>query len=100
MVPHRGHDGGGRFHGIIDPGVEMEIARIAPMAGCSENPKKCRFNRLRQAFRWSGLSLAEINPGLGHCFGTDAGVLVLRDGRDTLAKLKADRKSTRLNSSH
>ncbi|MDP2186897.1 MAG: PDZ domain-containing protein [Xanthomonadales bacterium] len=89
MVPHSGHDGTGRFHGIIDPGVEMEIARIAPMAGCADDPDACRFNRLRQAFRWSGLSLAEINPGLGHYFGTEAGVLVLRDGKDGLDQLKA-----------
>lgn len=89
MVPHRGHKDMGRFHGIIDPGVEMEIARIAPMAGCADDPDHCRFIRLRQAFRWSGLGLAEITPGLGHYFGTESGVLVLRDGKDALDKLKA-----------
>lgn len=89
IVPHLGHDSGGRFHGIIDPGVEMEIARIAPMAGCDEDPENCRFNRLRQAFRWSGLSLAEINAGLGRYFGANSGVLVLRDGKDGLDNLKA-----------
>lgn len=89
LVPHRGHPGDERLHGIIDPGVEMEIARIAPLAGCSDNPENCRFTRLRQAFRWSGLGLAEINPGLGHYFAADSGVLVLRDGKDGLDLLKA-----------
>lgn len=88
VLPHCGHEGDERLHGIIDPCVEMEIARSAPMAGCSDNPENGRFTRLRQACRWSGLGLAEINPGLGYYFATEAGVLVLRDVQDGIDLLK------------
>lgn len=86
LVPHGGH---GRFRGIIDPEIEMEIARIAPFAGCDDGSDDCAISRLRQAMRWSGLRLAEINTGLAHYFGVDKGVLVLRDGEEDLAALKA-----------
>lgn len=89
FAPHGDMDGMREFHGIIDPEVEMEIARIAPMAGCQDDPQHCRFTRLSQAFRWSGLSLAELNPGLGRYFGSERGVLVLRDGKEGLDALKA-----------
>lgn len=78
-----------RFHGMIDPEVEMEIEQMAPQADCAGNRENCRFKVLAQAFRWSGLSLAEMNAGLGRYFGGDSGALVLRDGSEGLAEIKA-----------
>lgn len=78
-----------RFHGMVDPQVEMEIEQLAPQADCANDRDNCRFKVLAQAFRWSGLNLAEMNVGLGNYFGSDHGALVLRDGTDGLAGLKA-----------
>jgi membrane-associated protease RseP (regulator of RpoE activity) len=37
---------------------------------------------LVEAFRWSGLNLAALEPQLGRYFGTDSGVLVISAGND------------------
>ncbi|GAB2508473.1 hypothetical protein GCM10027084_24650 [Pseudoxanthomonas sangjuensis] len=60
-----------------------EIHRIAPdgKGGFEVGP-------LVEAFRWSGLNLAAIDPQLGRYFGTDKGVLVISSGED-LGELQA-----------
>jgi len=83
------HGGFRRFPGLIDPQVEIEIEQMAPQADCADDGGNCRFKVLAQAMRWSGLSLAELNAGLGQYFGSDSGALVLRDGSEGLAGLKA-----------
>jgi membrane-associated protease RseP (regulator of RpoE activity) len=53
------------------------IQRIAPdgEGGFTVGP-------LTEAFRWSGLNLAAIDPQLGRYFGADSGVLVVSAGND------------------
>ncbi|WP_158637129.1 PDZ domain-containing protein [Arenimonas daejeonensis] len=64
---------------VIDPRVQMEIARMAA-APCPPGDDDCSFPALTQAYRWSGLNLASMNPQLGRYFGTSSGVLVLSGG--------------------
>jgi hypothetical protein len=65
---------------VIEPRVEMELARMAAAPCPPGSDKDCSFPALAQAFRWSGLNLASMNPQLGRYFGTDRGVLVLSGG--------------------
>lgn len=72
---------------VVVPEIGTEIAKIAPMIGCGKDDKDCRvamgeFPMLAQAFRWSGLNLASVDPKLGRYFGTDRGVLVLGGNED------------------
>lgn len=65
---------------LIAPGVEMELARLAAAPCPPGSDKDCSFPALAQAFRWSGVNLASMNPQLGRYFGTSSGVLVLSGG--------------------
>jgi hypothetical protein len=65
---------------VIEPRVEMELARMAAAPCPPGSDKDCSFPALAQAFRWSGLNLASMNPQLGRYFGTSSGVLVLSGG--------------------
>ena len=60
------------------PRIQTEILRL----GNCKDGEKCRFPMLTEAFRWSGLNLASLDPQLGRYFGTNAGVLVLSTGDD------------------
>ena len=73
---------------VIAPRVEMELARLAAAPCPPGSDKDCSFPALAQAFRWSGLNLASMNPQLGRYFGTSTGVLVLSGG-DGMAALEA-----------
>lgn len=42
----------------------------------------CSLPKLTEAFRWSGLNLAAVDPQLGRYFGADKGVLVVSAGED------------------
>ena len=64
---------------VIDPRVQVEIARLSA-APCPPGDDDCSFPALTQAYRWSGLNLASMNPQLGRYFGTSSGVLVLSGG--------------------
>ena len=59
------------------PHLNREITRIVECKGAD---KDCAFPMLTEAFRWSGLNLAALDPHLGRYFGTDDGVLVLSTG--------------------
>ena len=58
------------------PRIQTEILRLGD---CKEGGA-CRLPMLSEAFRWSGLNLASLDPQLGRYFGTDQGVLVLSTG--------------------
>lgn len=75
---------------IVVPGIEMEIGRIAPFAGCADDDKDCTLPLLSQAFRWRGLNLASVDAQLGRYFGTERGVLVLRGPEDFPALQSGD----------
>ena len=60
------------------PRIQTEILRL----GDCKDGEKCRFPMLTEAFRWSGLNLASLDPQLGRYFGASAGVLVLSTGDD------------------
>ena len=77
-----GGEGGEHWKHMLPPGVEMEIERIGPRGGCDGGEKDCGMPAIYQAFRWQGLNLSSIDPGLGRYFGTDKGVLVLSSGED------------------
>jgi membrane-associated protease RseP (regulator of RpoE activity) len=68
------------------PRIQTEILRLGD---CTEG-EKCRFPMLTEAFRWSGLNLASLDPQLGRYFGTDDGVLVLSTGDDLDGLLAGD----------
>lgn len=74
---------------IVVPGIDMEIGRIAPFAGCPAD-EDCALPLLSQAFRWRGLNLASVDARLGRYFGTDHGVLVLRGPEDFPALQSGD----------
>ncbi|MFN3842449.1 MAG: PDZ domain-containing protein [Rehaibacterium terrae] len=74
---------------IVVPGIDMEIGRIAPFAGCPTD-EDCALPLLSQAFRWRGLNLASVDAQLGRYFGTDRGVLVLRGPEDFPALQSGD----------
>ncbi len=82
MARMHGGDGGEHWKQMMPPGVEMEIERIGPRGGCDKGEPDCGMPAIYQAFRWQGLNLSSIDPGLGRYFGTDKGVLVLSSGED------------------
>jgi hypothetical protein len=71
------------------PRIDQEILRLGDCGKRGKHGKDapCRLPMLAEAFRWSGLNLAAIDPQLGRYFGTDRGVLVLSTG-DELAGLQ------------
>lgn len=63
-------------HAAVAPQIRQEIIRLSePCEGDG-----CRAPMVWEAFRWSGLNLASVDPQLGRYFGTDRGVLVLSSG--------------------
>ena len=63
-------------HAAVAPQIRQEIIRLSePCEG-----DDCRAPMVWEAFRWSGLNLASVDPQLGRYFGTDRGVLVLSSG--------------------
>ncbi|MDI9237360.1 PDZ domain-containing protein [Lysobacter sp. LF1] len=63
---------------LISPQVRSELIRLGPMGDC--DGEDCHLPMLSEAFRWSGINLATVDPQLGRYFGTDRGVLVLSTG--------------------
>lgn len=59
------------------PGINREVTRIFQ---CDDDGGDCHSLMLTEAFRWSGLNLADVDPQLGRYFGTEQGVLVLSTG--------------------
>ncbi|WFC42686.1 PDZ domain-containing protein [Pseudoxanthomonas sp. SE1] len=70
----------------IAPEVQRELRQLGTLADCKE--QDCRLPVLAEAFRWSNLNLARVDPSLGRYFGTDTGVLVLSAGEE-LKELQA-----------
>lgn len=67
----------GALQGMVSPRWNYEIARIEPML-CTEDPEHCAD--LMQRMRgWRGLRLTEVDAELGRYFGSERGVLVLRN---------------------
>lgn len=63
-------------HAAVAPQIRQEIIRLSePCEG-----DDCGAPMVWEAFRWSGLNLASVDPQLGRYFGTDSGVLVLSSG--------------------
>lgn len=69
------------------PNIERIMRRVGP-GDCKSDDCLPVGDRLSEAFRWSGLNLASVDPQLGRYFGTDKGVLVVSSG-DELAGLQA-----------
>ena len=68
-----------RVVAVEAPRISKEIMRLGD---CREKDGDCGFPMLAEAFRWSGLNLASLDPQLGRYFGTDQGVLVLSTGSE------------------
>ena len=66
-----------RVMAVEAPRIGKEILRLGD---CRDKDGDCGFPMLAEAFRWSGLNLASLDPQLGRYFGTDQGVLVLSTG--------------------
>jgi membrane-associated protease RseP (regulator of RpoE activity) len=64
----------------IAPEVQRELRQLGRLGDCKE--QECRLPVLAEAFRWSNLNLARVDPSLGRYFGTDTGVLVLSVGEE------------------
>ncbi|MBD9435166.1 PDZ domain-containing protein [Pseudoxanthomonas sp. PXM03] len=64
----------------IAPEVQRELRQLGRLGDCKE--QECRLPVLAEAFRWSNLNLARVDPSLGRYFGTDIGVLVLSVGEE------------------
>ncbi|TQM17513.1 PDZ domain-containing protein [Pseudoxanthomonas sp. 3HH-4] len=64
----------------IAPEVQRELRQLGRLGDCKE--QECRLPVLAEAFRWSDLNLARVDPSLGRYFGTDTGVLVLSVGEE------------------
>lgn len=66
-----------RVVAVEAPRINREILRLGD---CRDKDGDCGFPMLAEAFRWSGVNLASLDPQLGRYFGTDRGVLVLSTG--------------------
>lgn len=66
-----------RVVAVETPRIGKEILRLGD---CRDKDGDCGFPMLAEAFRWSGLNLASLDPQLGRYFGTEQGVLVLSTG--------------------
>jgi membrane-associated protease RseP (regulator of RpoE activity) len=75
----KGMDEAMRVVAVEAPRISKEILRLGD---CREKDGDCGFPMLTEAFRWSGLNLASLDPQLGRYFGTDQGVLVLSTGSE------------------
>jgi len=64
----------------VGDGIRQELIRIGPRGDCKG--RHCKVPMIAEAFRWSGLNLASVDPKLGRYFGTDRGVLVLSAGEE------------------
>lgn len=66
------------------PRIERELRHLGDCGktGKDGEPAPCHFPVLAEAFRWSGLDLATVDPRLGRYFGTERGVLVLGTGEE------------------
>lgn len=73
----KGMDEAMRVVAVEAPRISKEILRLGD---CRDKDGDCGFPMLSEAFRWSGLNLASLDPQLGRYFGTDQGVLVLSTG--------------------
>ncbi len=67
---------------------EFHFAPPPPMPGAPHVERDIRILRNRVIHKWGDMELAELTPGLGEYFGTDAGVLVVRAPKDDTLGLK------------
>jgi membrane-associated protease RseP (regulator of RpoE activity) len=70
----------GELSAIIAPDVQLELRKLGRLGDCKGDD--CQLPALAEAFRWSNLNLATVDPTLGRYFGTEAGVLVLSVGEE------------------
>jgi hypothetical protein len=64
----------------VAPEVHREVRTLMFTPDCKGKTPCAQPMLLMDAFRWNGLNLASLDPGLGKYFGTDKGVLVLSAG--------------------
>ncbi|WP_305068901.1 PDZ domain-containing protein [Lysobacter sp. 5GHs7-4] len=62
--------------------IRTDLARLRSPACQGRHDEDCPLPTLVEAFRWNGLNLATVDPGLGRYFGAERGVLVLSAGAD------------------
>jgi membrane-associated protease RseP (regulator of RpoE activity) len=62
------------------PGGMRALRNVVFVPDCKGKTPCAQPMLLMDAFRWNGLNLASLDPGLGRYFGTDQGVLVLSAG--------------------
>ena len=71
------------------PNIERIVRNVVvPGSDCKGKDCDKRIAPLAEAFRWSGLNLATVDPQLGRYFGADTGVLVVSSS-DELQGLQA-----------